>query len=221
VTWKRPTKSPSTITAEEFPLLPESLTVRVIRYTVAHRGFRSQSVTLVTTLLDPDIADSDFADLYFRRWNVELHFREIKTYLHMDVLCCLSPAMIERELRMHFIAYNLIRCVMQTAALTHDVDLCRISFKGCLDTLRQFANATAGAEDKPRTVSAIVDDMLMAIARDLLPRRPGRAEPRSKNAALKITVSRQNPDAKWGHCLIEKSVSRILPKLPKLSAIRC
>jgi hypothetical protein len=41
--------------------------------------------------------------------------------------------MIKRELRMHFIAYNLIRCLMQKAALTHDVDLRRVSFKGALE----------------------------------------------------------------------------------------
>jgi hypothetical protein len=87
--------------------------------------------------------------------------------------------MIERELRMHFVAYNLIRCVMQKAALTYNADLNRLSFKGCLDTVRQFANAAQGAEDKPRTISAIVDEMLLAIARDPNPHRPGRSEPRA------------------------------------------
>ncbi len=178
VTWRRPAKPPFWMSQEEFALLPESIPVRVVRYTVAHRGFRSQSVTLVTTLLDPAIADSDFADLYFRRWGIELHFREIKIHLNMDVLRCLSPHMIERELRMHFIAYNLIRCVMQKAALTHDVDLHRLSFKGCLDTLRQFANASSGAEHKPKTIAALIDDMLRAIARDPNPLRPNRSEPR-------------------------------------------
>ena len=178
VTWKRPAQRPPVMTPEEFALLPESIPVRVVRYTVAHPGFRTQSVTLVTTLLDAAIPALDLADLYFRRWGVELHFREIKIHLNMDVLRCLSPHMIERELRMHFIAYNLIRCLMQKAALTHDVDLRRISFKGCLDTLRQFANAASGAQDKPRTISAIVEEMLLAIARDLVPLRPARTEPR-------------------------------------------
>jgi hypothetical protein len=145
---------------------------------VAHPGFRTQSVTLVTTLLDSEITTSDLADLYFRRWSVELRFREIKIQLKMDVLRCKSPHMIERELRMHFIAYNLIRCLMQKAALTHDVDLERVSFKGALDTLRQFANALSGAENKPRTVSAMIDEMLLVIADDLVPFRPGRTEPR-------------------------------------------
>ena len=109
---------------------------------------------------------------------IELHLREIKIALNMNILRCLSPAMIERELCRHFIVYNLIRCLMQKAALTHDVDLRRVSCKGALDTLRQFANATAGVEDKTRIIPAIVEKMFGAIARDLNPLRPGRSEPR-------------------------------------------
>jgi lysophospholipase L1-like esterase len=58
-------------------------------------------VTLVTTLLQPAIPTDDLIQLYFRRWSVELHFREIKIALNLDVLRCKSPAMIERELLMH------------------------------------------------------------------------------------------------------------------------
>ncbi len=173
------------MTPEEFARLPKSLPVRVVRYSVAHPGFRTQTVTLVTTLLDAAIPAADLVDLYFRRWGIELHFREIKIHLNMDVLRCLSPKMIERELRMHFIAYNLIRCVMQKAALTHDVDLNRLSFKGCLDTVRHFADALCGAEDKPKIISAMVDEMLLAIARDPNPHRPGRSEPRVKKRRQK------------------------------------
>jgi len=198
VSWRRPAHRPFWMSQEAFALLPESIPVRVVRYTVAHRGFRSQSVTLVTTLLDPSISDSEFADLYFRRWGIELHFREIKIHLNMDVLRCLSPRMIERELRMHFIAYNLIRCVMQKAALTHDVDLRRLSFKGCLDTLRQFANASSGAEDKPRTIAALVDDMLRAIARDPNPLRPNRSEPRVRKRRPKNYRLLTKPRKKMG-----------------------
>ena len=178
VTWKRPAQRPRGLSPEEFALLPESLPVRVVRYTIAHHGFRTQVVTIITTLLDADLPASDLADLYFRRWRIELHFKEIKIHLKMDVLRCLSPHMVERELRMHFIAYNLIRCVMQKAALTHDTDLVRLSFKGCLDTLRHFANAACGADDKPRTISALIDEMLLVIASDIIPLRPFRTEPR-------------------------------------------
>ena len=180
VNWKRPALRPKKMTEEEFAALPESLNVRVVRYSIAHKGFRTQSVTVVTTITDASIPAEDLAALYGRRWGIELHFREIKTHLKMDVLRCLSPHMIERELRMHFIAYNLVRSVMQKSALTHDVNLQRVSFKGCLDTLRQFAHAISGLDKKPKTIAAMIDEMLLTIARDLTPLRPGRTEPRVK-----------------------------------------
>jgi hypothetical protein len=206
INWKRPAKCPRGIMPDQFDLLPKSLPVRVVRYTIAQRGFRTRCVTLVTTLLDATIASSALALLYCRRWGVELHFREIKIILNMDVLRCLSPHMIERELRMHFIAYNLIRCIMQKAALTYEVDLCRVSFKGCLDTVRQFANALQGAEHKPRTVAAMTEEMLQAIARDPLPLRPNRCEPRVRKRRPKnyrlLTKSRLQmsplPHRKYG-----------------------
>ena len=99
VTWKRPAKRPPAVTKQEFALLPESIPVRVVRYSIAHKGFRTQRVTLVTTLLDAAIPAADLADLYFRRWGIELHFREIKFHLNMDVLRCLSPAKRDRVLR--------------------------------------------------------------------------------------------------------------------------
>lgn len=214
VIWKRPSQRPPSMTPEEFALLPESIPVRVIRYTIANPGFRTQSVTLITTLLDADIPSEDLTELYFRRWGVELHFREIKIHLNMDVLRCLSPHMIERELRMHYIAYNLIRCVMQKAALTHDVPISRLSFKGSLDTLRQFANASVGAESKPRTISALINEMLRTIARDLVPLRPNRSEPRVRKRRPKNYRLLTKPRSNMGPLPHRKVGRENYPKSP-------
>ena len=45
--------------------------------------------------------------------------------------------------------------------------------------MRQFASAVQGAQDKPKTVAALLDEILLAIARDLVPHRPDRSEPRT------------------------------------------
>ena len=45
---------------------------------------------------------------------------------------------------------NLIRALMQRAALTYDVDLERISFKGSLDSLHHYADAIYATHRKPR-----------------------------------------------------------------------
>ncbi len=102
--------------------LPKTLTLRILRYEITVPGFGSKEVILVTTLLDPKLYPAqELEKLYFRRWNVGLHFRQIKTMLGMDVLRCLTPRMVLKELAMHRIAYNLIRALMQRAALTYDV----------------------------------------------------------------------------------------------------
>src|SRR5271166_5414691 len=134
---------------------------------------------LFAFLVDEDAAQ-ELEKLYFRRWNVELHFRQIKTMLGMDVLHCLTPRMVLKELAMHRIAYNLIRALMQRAALTYDVDLERISFKGSLDSLHHFADAIYAAHRKPRKQAQLFDALLRVIASDLVPLRPERSEPRAR-----------------------------------------
>lgn len=181
LTWVKPLQCPKTWDPQDFAALPATLTLRLLRYRIAIPGFRSQQVVLVTTLLDPELyPGEDLAELYFQRWSVELHFREIKTLLGMDVLRCLSPKMILKELAMHRIAYNLVRALMQQASLQYHVALPRLSFKGTLDALDHFAQTIHAATGQPRKQAALLAALLSTIAADLLPSRPGRSEPRAK-----------------------------------------
>jgi hypothetical protein len=199
ITWKRPSQPPPSMSQEQFESLPESLTVRVVRMDISRRGFRTQSVTLITTLSDPTITAQELAALYLRRWEIELHFREIKVLLNMDVLRCKTPAMIERELLMHLVAYNLVRTLMQTSALCHGADLGRLSFKGTLDTVRHFANAAHAAEGKPKTIQALTAELLMAVAKDPNPLRPNRSEPRAVKRRRKNYHLLTKPRHEMGH----------------------
>jgi hypothetical protein len=179
--WTKPAQRPETLSAQEFSALPDSLTVRQIRLHPNIKGFRVRTIVLVTTLLDPIAFPAQaLGELYFQRWSVELHFREIKTLLRLDILRCLSPQMVHKELLLHMIAYNLIRCLMQQAAICHHVDLSRISFKGTLDTLHHFADVIRAAAAKPRQRAQLYSEMLLLIALDQLPIRPLRSEPRAK-----------------------------------------
>jgi len=89
--------------------------------------------------------DPAIAELYRQRWAVELFFREIKTALGLDVLRCQSPDLIEKEVWMQVIAYNLVRALMLSAAKAHRVPVDRLSFKGTVDTLRQWTPLLAPA----------------------------------------------------------------------------
>jgi type II secretory pathway component PulK len=96
----------------------------------------------------------------------------------METLRCQSPAMLHKELEMFFIAYNFIRCLMAEAAQTYHVELQRLSFKGTVDTLRQFSTAIAQARSRKQK-DQLFGRLLELIATDQVPERPGRREPRA------------------------------------------
>jgi hypothetical protein len=181
VVWNNPLQSTHGLTEEELKALPDTLQLRLVRYRIEIPGCRSQQVILVTTLLDAHrFSAAQLAGLYFRRWGVELHFRQIKNLLGMDVLRCMSPAMVRKELLMHLVAYNLIRALMQRASLIYHVPLGRLSFKGTLDGLHHFADALHAAQAKPTRQRQLFDALLLTIAADQVPLRPNRIEPRAK-----------------------------------------
>ena len=185
VTWSKPQRTDAWSPAE-WEALPESLSLRLIRLYVSTPGFRTREVTLVTTLTDAKTYPADaIRALYGQRWEVELHFHQIKILLGLDILRCKSPELIEKETLMHLIAYNLIRLLMQQAANTHAAGLGRISFKGTLDTVRHFAAAIHAARATPRKQDALIEEMLAIIAADCVPERPGRSEPRAKKRRAK------------------------------------
>lgn len=159
--------------------MPRQITVRLIRFRASLRGFRHRRVTLVTTLRDPKLYPAEqIIGLYARRWALELCFRDLKTTMGMERLRCQSPIMAQKELLTYLIAHNLVRCVMAQAAARWDVPLERISFKGSLDALRQFSAAIAQAPNR-KLRRQLWDDLLLSLARDLVPFRPGRREPRA------------------------------------------
>src|SRR5207247_4837261 len=126
--------------------LPVELTVRVVRGSVYQKGFRVRQVTLVTTLLDPQrYPAGEILAAYVRRWRLEMCLDDLKTTLEMEMLRSRTPEMAQKELFMRLIGHNLIRSIMARAARDHAVALERISFKGSLDALRQFAQAIAQA----------------------------------------------------------------------------
>jgi len=173
--WQRPRYLPKAL----WSLIPKELSVRVVRFVLEVPGFRAQSVTLVTTLLDPKAYPAEeLARLYARRWRIELWFRDLKTSLGMEVLRCKSPKLVHKELEMFFIAYNLIRALMMEASVIHDVPMERLSFKGTVDSVRQFSVAIAQATSRKKQ-KQLITHLLDIIARDQVPDRPGRREPRA------------------------------------------
>jgi hypothetical protein len=108
VTWRKGAVCPRYLTQAEWAALPAELSLRVVKVALQIPGLRTRCVILVTTLLDPKAYPPHaLAQLYLRRWLMELTFRHLKTTLQMDHLSCRSPETVERELRMHLLVHNL------------------------------------------------------------------------------------------------------------------
>jgi hypothetical protein len=179
VTWRKPPRRPRTIGAVLWLTLPAELTLRMFRVRCSAKGFRTRHLIVVTTLLDPEkYPAAEVAKLYLQRWSVELFFRDLKTLLQMEHLRCKSPMMVQKEFLMHLIGYNLIRAVMVETVRKHAVPLERLSFKGSLDSVRQFSLALAKARKK-KQLADLVRELLRVLATDLVPHRPNRKEPRA------------------------------------------
>jgi hypothetical protein len=162
-----------------------------------HLSLRQTEVAgrlLVTTLTDArSVAPLDLDTLYRQRWQVEVDLRSMKAVMGMDILRAKSPAMIDKEIAVHLLAYNLVRGVMARAAAGADVIARTLSFKGTLQLLLAFQQHLRWAGRK--SVDIVSAHLLGAISAMKLPIRPGRVEPhaikrRPKNHAL-LTVPRQ------------------------------
>lgn len=179
ILWHKGKAGPHSPDKPLWHILPDTLTLREITFQVAVNGFRTDTITLVTTLLDPEAFPTEaFAQLYRSRWQVELFLRDIKTTMGMDILRCKTPDMVHKELTMHLIAYNLVRLTMLEASCAHDTPVERISFKGALATLRQWAPVFAGADASRHP--KLWTHLLACLAADTLPQRPNRVEPRAR-----------------------------------------
>lgn len=159
--------------------LPSTLTLRAVNGSLYQRGYRVRQVTVITTLLDAELYPApQILEAYLRRWRLEMCLDDLKTTLGMESLRNRSPEMAQQELHLRLLAHNLVRCTMAQAATDHAVPLERISFKGTLDALRQFAHAMAQAGSKKKR-RELWTELLRTLASDLVPERPGRREPRA------------------------------------------
>lgn len=121
VCWRKPTVRPDWMNPQEYAAFPNHLTLREVKVS---------GKVLVTTMLDARaVHKAELGALYASRWHAELDFRNIKTTLGMDLLSGNTPQMNEKELWVHWLAYNLIRLLMAQAAANAVVHPRQLSFK--------------------------------------------------------------------------------------------
>jgi len=176
VTWTRP-KKPAWMSPEQYDRIPETLTLREVKFHVTVPGRRTHTLTIVTTLTDARAySREDLAELYGCRWNVELDIRQIKQTLHLDHVRCKTPARVRLELWVTLLAYNLIRQVIATAAAVHKKRPRQLGFTlACQSLLASWMLLATGSCRDAHALHAL---LLARLAANEVADRPGRIEPR-------------------------------------------
>lgn len=171
IEWLKPRRKPVWMTQESYDLLPLTLTVR---------EFSVGGTVYITTLLDErDYSKKELAELYAERWKVELDFRSLKTDLNMEMLRCKSPEMIEKEVAVKFMAYNLIRANIAESSTTSDKIARQVSFKSAVQILD-------AARIKFENLSVkLIRDAYEAIAKAIVSTRIGKRKRPSQPRAVK------------------------------------
>jgi len=190
VVWLKPDRKPKWMTDEEFAALPAEIRVRELRYQVNKSGFRVREITLVTTLLDPQVyPKAELAELYRRRWQVELNFRHMKIAMKMDVLRCRTVEGVMKELTMFVLAYNLIASVRVESAKRQGVPVDRLGF---VDAVRWLTNPQPGGDASQILIN---------------PSRPDRIEPRVRKRRPKQFPLMKEPRKILRNRLLGKEVA--------------
>ena len=164
VRWRRPQR-PKWMNANLYREMPEELIVRQTE--ISGR-------VLVTTLTDANVTVPAELDLLYRkRWQIEVDFRSIKSDMGMDILRGKSPAMVNKEIAVHLLAYNMVRSLMARAAVLSHVLPRALSFKATLQLWHAFSQQWRWRPEQHASVASLLD----AIATRQIPQRPGRVEP--------------------------------------------
>lgn len=151
----------------------------IYRPTPGHEGIR-----VFTSLLEPtQVSAEQIAAAYGERWQQETAFDETKTHLldlstvnRAVLFRSMTPERVAQELYGVFIAHNLVRMLLHRAAPKAATSPLRLSFVVALERVREAVRDMM-ALDTPRLPERY-GRLLGALARVVVPLRPGRSNPR-------------------------------------------
>ena len=142
---------------------------RLIAWRVG-RGKHKQWLYLFTTTSLPA---EEVVTLYGRRWQIETDLRSLKQTVSLYRICARSAEMMEKELLVAVMAYNLVRAIMFQAARRAQIDPRQLSFTyACNIVLDGYAQVLAARTAKQQQQK--LDRMIDLVARCKLPKRTKR-----------------------------------------------
>lgn len=168
ISYNKPPRKPVWMTAETYAELPEKIIIR---------EFAVNGIVYVTSFLDAkDFPKKELVELYQQRWKVELDFRTIKTHMGMEMLRCLTPQMVDKELAVHLLAYNLIRANLAKAAHIYNKKPRYLSFMAVVQLMRHIVNLCISMTTK--ALGELLNPLLKAMASTEIGKRKRPNQPR-------------------------------------------
>jgi hypothetical protein len=189
VTWPRPSR-PEWMSEEDYTQQPETLVIRLVDVAVSRRGYRPDTFTVATTMLDDREEPADWIrSVYESRWLVELDIRAVECSLNMDILRAKSPDMVRTELWSCLLAYNLIRLKMLQSGVASGRDPRSLSFTTTQQLLATnwLLCAVIGATEELTELGR------QASVSERVGHRDGRVEPRVNKRRPKILALMKRP----------------------------
>ena len=126
--------------------------VRVIEYAVTNRDGKTETITVMTTILDHEFASAhELAALYQQRWEFELTLDEIETHQMPDsrLLRSRTPELVRQEIWALLLAHYAVREFMREAADDIGEDVDRLSFIRSIRVIRRQIESPAGFSPSP------------------------------------------------------------------------
>jgi hypothetical protein len=159
------------------PDLPEDAVVRgrLIELSLEH-----ENKTIILRLFTTDMTSTqeELAALYAKRWSVEGDIKTVKQTLSMDRLTCRTVDMVEKEIMLTMVAYNLVIQVRRLAARRVGIEPRQLSYSRILHLVQAFCSNIASAQT-PEEIEERFDKLMKAAARCRLPvRKRFRSYPR-------------------------------------------
>jgi hypothetical protein len=141
VRWDKPAQYKSSwMSRRRWRQLPASLQLRQVAFRLCRPGFRCRWSWVVTTLDCPTrYGAQSLAELYGKRWDIELAFRHMKQTMRMTKLTAKTLAGVKKQILAFVMLYNLVRHLMGRAARRQAVAPDRISFADAMTALLYLA----------------------------------------------------------------------------------
>jgi hypothetical protein len=168
IEWNRP-RRPQWMSKELYKTYPKTILIR---------EFKVNDIVYSTTLIDASIySKEELCELYRCRWDVELHIRNLKTIMGMEMLSCQDPDMVRKEIGVHFLAHNIIREIMLDGGIKQKAQPTKISFKKTLQLANQVIPRMSLLNNEEKVL--LYSQLIELVVKNKVGNRPGRVEPRA------------------------------------------